>query len=99
MKFERYFYDPHFHNQIQSPTPSNLNLSPRPFRKDGSFSFIFNVCVSCDNPINPRSLPEDFVPIDPPIDPVDIRRFIVFKEGSYLASTSIEKSQDDTTSP
>ena len=65
---------------------------------DGSFSFIFNICVPRNDPINPQSLPEDFSPIHPPIDPIDIRKLAVFKEGSYLASASIEKSQDDTTS-
>ncbi|KIM48524.1 hypothetical protein M413DRAFT_61201 [Hebeloma cylindrosporum] len=92
------------------PEPNN-NL-PIPYRKkgvqfgdvgiiapDGSFSFIFNICVSRDNPINPRSLPEEFVPIHPPIDPIDIRRFTVFKAGSCLASTSIEKVENDVVSP
>lgn len=68
-------------------------------KPSGCFSFIFNVCVPRDHPINPRSLPEDFVPIYPSIDPIDISRFVAFKSGSFLASTSIEKSQDDTTSP
>jgi len=66
---------------------------------DGNFSFLFNICVPRDDPINPRSLPQDFVPIQPPIDPIDIRKLAVFQEGSYLASTSIEKYQDDVTSP
>ena len=91
------------------PEPNN-NL-PSPCRKkgvqlgdvgiiapDGTFSFIFNMCVSRDDPINPRSLPEEFVPIHPPIDKIDICRYAAFKAGSYLASTSIETSQDDTTS-
>ncbi|KIM48564.1 hypothetical protein M413DRAFT_81374 [Hebeloma cylindrosporum] len=65
----------------------------------GGFSFIFNICVPRDNAINPPSLPEDFVPIHPPIDRIDICRFTTFNAGSYLASTSIEKSQDDTISP
>jgi hypothetical protein len=64
---------------------------------DGGFSFIFNVCVPRDDPVNPQSLPEDFVPIHPPIDPIDIRKFAAFKSESYLASSSIEKHQDDPT--
>ena len=92
------------------PEPNN-NL-PTPYRKkgvqigdvgiiapDGSFSFIFNICVSRDNPINPRLLPETFAPIHPPIDPIDIRRFAPFRAGSYLASTSVEKIEDDAISP
>ena len=68
-------------------------------KPSGAFSFIFNIRVSRDDPVNPRSLPEEFVPIHPPIDQIDICRFAAFKAGSYLASPSIEKSQDDTTSP
>ena len=68
-------------------------------KPSGAFSFIFNICVSRDDPINPPSLPEEFAPIHPPIDRIDICKFAAFKAGSYLASTSIEKSQDDTTSP
>jgi len=45
---------------------------------------------------NPPILPEDFAPIQLPID---IRRHTVFTSNSYLASTSIEKSQDDNTHP
>jgi hypothetical protein len=66
---------------------------------DGSFSFNFNICVSRDHPINPPTLPEEFVPIHPPIDPIDIRRLAAFKAGSYLASTSIEEIEDDAVSP
>ena len=69
------------------------------FDPPGTFSFIFNICVSRDDPINPRSLPEDFVPIHPPIDEIDICKFATFKAGSYLASPSIEICQVDSTSP
>jgi hypothetical protein len=68
-------------------------------KPNGSFSYMFNICVPHDHPINPRSLPVDFAPIYPPIDPIDIQRFAAFKPGSYLASPSIEKAEDDTTSP
>jgi hypothetical protein len=69
---------------------------------DGSFSFIFNIYLSRDDPINPRyprSLPEEFVPIDRSIDRADVRRFAAFKAGSHLASTSVEKIEDDAISP
>ncbi|KAF8956508.1 hypothetical protein BDZ97DRAFT_1616431, partial [Flammula alnicola] len=65
----------------------------------GSFSFLFNICVPHDDPINPRTLPEGFSPIYPPIDPIDIRKLTEFKAGSYLASSSIEKSQSDAKFP
>jgi hypothetical protein len=32
---------------------------------DGGFSFLFNICVPHDDPINPRILPEDFSPLQP----------------------------------
>jgi hypothetical protein len=92
------------------PEPNN-NL-PSPYRKkgvqigdvgilapDGSFSFLFNICVSRNDPINPPTLPEEFAPVHPPIDPIDIRRFATFKAGSYLASTSVEEIEDDAISP
>ena len=66
---------------------------------DGSFSFIFNICVPRDDPINPPLLPEEFSPIYPPVDPINIRRFVSFKAGSYLASTSVEKIEGDAISP
>jgi hypothetical protein len=93
------------------PEPNN-NL-PSPYRKkgvqigdvgiiapDGCFSFLFNICVLRNDPINPSTLPEEFVPIHPPIDPIDILRFQnAFKAGSYLASTSVEEIEDDAISP
>ena len=79
---------------------------PRVYRKDGinigdvgiitpsgGFSFLFNICVPSDNPINPRLLPEGFAPIYPPLDALDVIEFDEFKPGSYLASSSIENSQ------
>jgi len=58
----------------------------------GSFSFLFNICLPPDHPINPRCLPEGFAAINPPIDPFDIRMFVEFKPSSFLASRSIVKS-------
>jgi len=65
---------------------------------DGSFSYMFNICVPRGDSINPSGLPVDFVPTYP-INPIDIVRFTRFKSGSYLASPSIKKYEDDTTSP
>ena len=59
----------------------------------GAFSFLFNICLPHDDPINPRMLPERFSPISPPIEATDIENFVVFKHGSHLASASIKKSQ------
>lgn len=62
----------------------------------GSFSFLFNICLPHDHPINPRILPEDFAPIHPPVESMDIRELLEFKPESYLASTSIEKVHNET---
>ncbi|KAF8802560.1 hypothetical protein BYT27DRAFT_7244602 [Phlegmacium glaucopus] len=59
----------------------------------GAFSFLFNICLSHDDPVNPRVLPENFAPISPPIEAIDIERFSVFDPDSHLASASIERSQ------
>ncbi|KAF8799351.1 hypothetical protein BYT27DRAFT_7217739 [Phlegmacium glaucopus] len=59
----------------------------------GAFSFLFNICLPHDDPVNPQILPERFAPILPPISPMDIEEFVAFKKGSHLTSASIEKSQ------
>ena len=46
--------------------------------------------------MNPRILPEHFAPISPPIKAADIEKFIVFKNGSHIASASVKKSQTGT---
>ncbi|KIM40895.1 hypothetical protein M413DRAFT_445667 [Hebeloma cylindrosporum] len=65
----------------------------------GAFSFLFNICVPHDNPINPRVLPEDFVPISPRLESLDIAEYVVFKAGSHLASASIEHSTNKSEPP
>ena len=65
----------------------------------GGFSYLFNICVPRGDPLNPRALPEDFAPLSPPLDPIDIREFSEFKPGSHLASASIENSQRKMDSP
>jgi len=64
----------------------------------GAFSFLFNICVPSDNPINPDPylLPEGFAPIFPPLRALDVGEFDEFNPGSYLASSSIEKSQSES---
>jgi hypothetical protein len=63
---------------------------------DGGFSFLFNICVPHDNPINPRILPEDFSPIQPAPTDADVVEFARFNSGSYLASASIEKRESES---
>ncbi|KAF4617806.1 hypothetical protein D9613_006181 [Agrocybe pediades] len=65
----------------------------------GSFSFLFNICLPADHPINPEDLPEGFAPIDPPINPIDVRTFIELKSGSFLGSNSIVKSSEPDENP
>ncbi|KAF8810220.1 TPR-like protein [Phlegmacium glaucopus] len=64
----------------------------------GAFSFLFNICLPHDDPVNPRVLPEHFAPISPPIEAVDIDKFLVYDDDSHLASASIKRSQTSNTS-
>ncbi|KAF8181539.1 hypothetical protein BJ912DRAFT_979793 [Pholiota molesta] len=65
----------------------------------GAFSFLFNICLPRDDPINPRTLPDGFAPIYPPIESTDIRVYQEFNPESYLASKAIEKIRDDPQFP
>ena len=62
----------------------------------GAFSFLFNICLPHNDPVNPRILPEHFAPILLPIEDTDIEDFVVFKDGSHLTSASVERSQIGT---
>ena len=62
----------------------------------GGFSFLFNICLPHDHPVNPRILPEHFAPISPPIEATDIEKVKVFKNGSHLSSASIKRSPQNT---
>ncbi|KAF9479607.1 hypothetical protein BDN70DRAFT_834144 [Pholiota conissans] len=61
----------------------------------GAFSFLFNVCLPPNHPINPTTLPEGFTPIYFSNESLDIREYSEFKPESYLASTAIEKTNND----
>jgi hypothetical protein len=63
---------------------------------DGGFSFLFNICVPHDDPINPRILPEGFSPLQAALTDVDVVEFSRFNSGSYLASPSIEKKEGES---
>ncbi|KDR70741.1 hypothetical protein GALMADRAFT_882546 [Galerina marginata CBS 339.88] len=59
--------------------------------ESGSFDFLFNICLPSEHPINEGCVPKGFVPIQ--MLKRDIRRHTEFNLGSFLASTSVEKSQ------
>ena len=63
---------------------------------DGGFSFLFNISVPHNDPINPLDLPEDFSPLQPTLTDVDVVEFPRFKAGSYLASASIKKKESES---
>ena len=65
----------------------------------GGFDFLFNICRTRDDPINPEELPDEFAPIYPPLSPTDVREFRGFSSGSYLSSSSIVKSQTSEQTP
>jgi hypothetical protein len=68
------------------------------FTENGGFDFLFNICVPRDDPINPKILPDNFIPMSPPVDPTDIRKFTEFSPGSYMASSSVAESRKDESS-
>jgi hypothetical protein len=57
----------------------------------GGFSFLFNICLPHDDPVNPRMLPEHFAPISPPIEAIDINKFPI--ENRYFASGASRQAQ------
>jgi hypothetical protein len=68
----------------------------------GGFSFLFNICLPHDHPVNPRVLPEHFAPISPPIEAIDFNEFHFFQNGSHLASGALlrkETSDDNSYVP
>ena len=62
----------------------------------GAFSFLFNICLSPNDPVNSGMVPEHFAPISPTIKATDIGNFIMFESGSHLASSSVKRSQTGT---
>uniref|UniRef100_A0A8H7XWW5 Uncharacterized protein n=1 Tax=Psilocybe cubensis TaxID=181762 RepID=A0A8H7XWW5_PSICU len=58
---------------------------------DGAFDFLFNICLSATDPIHSGQLPAGFVPVDPPLGVKDTRAYKEFTNGSYLASSTIQK--------
>ena len=75
--------------RVQGVRPLDVGI----FTENGGFDFLFNICVPRDDPINPRELPENFIPISPPVNPTDIRKFAEFSPGSYLTSSSVAESR------
>ena len=65
----------------------------------GGFDFLFNICRTRDDPVNPEELPDNFAPIYPPLNLTDVQEFREFSSGSYLASSSIVKSQTSEQAP
>ncbi|PPQ78276.1 hypothetical protein CVT25_011735 [Psilocybe cyanescens] len=64
----------------------------------GGFDFLFNICASHTDPINPGDMPENFSPLNPPLGPTDIRGYSEYKSDSYIASALVGTSQHDTES-
>ena len=88
--------------------PANLSL-PKEYRRTGvrigdvgiitaigGFSFLFNICLPHDDPVNPAVLPEHFSPISLPIGATNFEKSLVFGHGSHLASASVEKAQSNS---
>lgn len=58
----------------------------------GEFSFLFNLFLPADHPINRGKVPEPFSPLDPSEVEDDIEQDIAFGPNSYLASSSLHKT-------
>ncbi|KAF4612514.1 hypothetical protein D9613_012769 [Agrocybe pediades] len=58
----------------------------------GSFNFFFNIFLPSNHPFNQGNTPEGFVPLTPPLSPVDVQRLREFTFGSYITSESIKIS-------
>lgn len=63
--------------------------------KSGGFDFLFNILLPRGNPTQAVRTPTDFAPIYPPIHEDDIFKQPEFTPGSYLASSSVKKTQQD----
>ncbi|KAF9538317.1 hypothetical protein CPC08DRAFT_717573 [Agrocybe pediades] len=57
----------------------------------GSFSFLFNICLPADHPVNRNLVPPGFRPIYPAIEPWDIREINEFMPWDYLSTDSMRK--------
>ncbi|KJA13328.1 hypothetical protein HYPSUDRAFT_568035 [Hypholoma sublateritium FD-334 SS-4] len=55
----------------------------------GGFHFLFNILRHSSDPINPNNLPQDFSPLNPPLDGIDIAKDEVFSKKSHLCSSSV----------
>lgn len=55
----------------------------------GGFHFLFNILRHSSDPINPNNLPQDFSPLYPPLNGIDIAKDEVFSKKSYLCSSSV----------
>jgi hypothetical protein len=63
----------------------------------GAFSFLFNICLPYNDPVQPPTLPEHFAPISPALEVSNIEKFSVFKKGRNLASASVKISRSGST--
>ena len=61
----------------------------------GSFDFLFNILLPADHPIHAGRVPEMFSPLHPPLDSEDIEEQEECAADSYLASSSVERTQKD----
>ncbi|KAF4617419.1 hypothetical protein D9613_006192 [Agrocybe pediades] len=57
----------------------------------GSFSFLFNICLPANHPVNRNMVPEGFKPIYPEVDPCDIREINEFMPWDYLSTESMRR--------
>ena len=61
------------------------------FAWDGSFDFLFNVCLPAGHPNNPDELPEGFSCLV--LRPADVSEVRAHSSPSHMTSTSIQKQE------
>ncbi|CAA7270462.1 unnamed protein product [Cyclocybe aegerita] len=66
----------------------------------GSFSFLFNIFVPADDPVNAGRVPEGFIPLPFSIHAIDVDKRSEFGPKSYIASgtSSVNMSESDSAS-
>ena len=61
------------------------------FAWDGSFDFLFNVCLPAGHPNNPDELPEGFSRLV--LRPADVSEVRAHSSPSHMTSTSVQKQE------
>ena len=59
--------------------------------RTGGFTFLFNIFLPADHPINEGRVPNGFLPLNNSIDNRSIQRCVTFGPGSCIGSSSLRR--------